>query len=100
MTIAIPATTNAASGAISAGRTTSVITACHLTAALPRAAIVAPTIPPISAWDELDGRPYDHVIRFHAIAATSAAKTIVSLTRAASTMPVAMVAATFSEMNA
>ena len=39
-------------------------------------------------------------MRFQTIAPTSPAKAIDSVTRAASTMPVATVAATFSEMNA
>src|SRR5438270_13470402 len=66
----------------------------------PTAASRAPTTPPIRACDELDGRPKYQVIRFHAIAPTSPANAIVSVTFAAEMMPVAIVAATFSEMNA
>ena len=44
-------------GATSAGSTTFVTSPWTLTAWVPAAAIVAPTIPPISACDELDGRP-------------------------------------------
>ena len=40
------------------------------------------------------------MIRFQTIAPTSPANTIVSVTCAGSTIPVAIVAATFSEMNA
>ena len=39
------------------------------------AASAAPTSPPISACDDDDGSPKYQVIRFHAIAPTSAAKT-------------------------
>jgi hypothetical protein len=57
---------------------------------------MAPVTPPIRACDELEGRPWAHVIRFQAIAPTRPAKAISSVTCAASMMPVAMVAATFS----
>ena len=40
---------------------------------IPAAAMAAPAIDPISAWEELLGIPKYHVIRFHAMAATSAA---------------------------
>ena len=39
------------------------------TAAVPDAASAAPTMPPISAWLELEGSPRSQVTRFHAIAA-------------------------------
>src|SRR4051812_23423106 len=71
-----------------------------LTALVPSAANAAPTTPPISACDELDGRPKYHVARFHAIAPISPAKTIVGVMKSASTIPFATVAATASEMNA
>ena len=71
-----------------------------ITACVPSAASAAPTTPPISACDELDGRPYHQVIRFHAIAPIRPANTIVGVIRSASTMPLATVAATSSEMNA
>src|SRR4051794_17505526 len=38
----------------------------------------APTSPPMSACDDDDGRPKYHVMRFHAIAPTMAAKTTTS----------------------
>src|SRR5215469_14472918 len=48
---------------------------CHqITAAklLAEAAIAAPTRAPTSAWLELDGSPNHQVMRFHAVAASSA----------------------------
>src|SRR4029079_6651018 len=66
----------------------------------PLATNAAPTTPPISACEELDGSPSHHVARFHAIAPMSPAKTTVVVIAAGSTMPLATVAATFSEMNA
>src|SRR4051812_30197924 len=71
-----------------------------LTALVPSAANAAPTTPPISACDELDGRPKYHVARFHAIAPIRPANTIVGVMKSASTIPLATVAATASEMNA
>ena len=56
-TIAIPATRNAPIGAISAGITTLVTSPTPLTPLLPTATSMAPTTPPISACEELDGRP-------------------------------------------
>src|SRR3954471_13392299 len=66
----------------------------------PPAASVAPTIPPIRACDEDEGRPNHQVVRFHAIAPTSPANTVSSVTDADSTIPVAIVAATASDRNA
>src|SRR5919198_1287137 len=59
-----------------------------------------PTGPPISACDELDGRPKYHVARFQAMAPMRPAKTTVVVTASESTMPLPTVAATFSEMKA
>src|ERR1035437_3462067 len=42
---------------------------------------VAPQRPPISAWLELEGRPSHHVNRFQAIAASSAASSVVAVTK-------------------
>ena len=68
----------------------------------PSATNTAPTIPPISACDELDGSPKYHVIRFQAIAPTRPANTARSPTEFActDTTSFATVAATSSEMNA
>ena len=71
-----------------------------LTAEVPTAAITAPTIPPISACEELDGRPKYQVIRFQAIAPTRPAKMTVGVIAVASTMSSAIVAATWIEMKA
>src|ERR1700759_4409617 len=71
-----------------------------LTADQPLAATTDPTRPPISACEELDGRPKYHVITFQAIAPTSPQNTTVVVTASVSTKPLAIVVATFSEMNA
>ena len=70
------------------------------TAEAPTAANAAPTIPPISAWEELEGSPKYQVIRFQAIAPTRPAKITVGVIAVAWTMSSAMVAATSIEMNA
>ena len=67
---------------------------------MPLAAIIAPTTPPISACEELEGRPKYHVARFHVLAPIRPAKTIGIVIAPALTMPVPIVAATLSEMNA
>ena len=66
----------------------------------PAAAIAEPTMPPMSAWLELEGRPRYQVIRFQVIAPTSPASTTSSVTASASTIPVATVAATLKETKA
>src|SRR3954451_9295685 len=71
-----------------------------LTAADPSATNAEPTTPPISACDDDDGRPKYHVARFHAIAPTRPENTIAGVISAALTIPVAIVAATSSEMKA
>src|SRR4051794_6510225 len=98
--IAIPATANARTGAISAGTTTLPSSPSPFTAFEPSAANAAPTTPPIRACDELEGSPKYHVARFQAIAPIRPANTIVGVMKSASTMPFATVAATASEMNA
>ena len=70
------------------------------TAGGPAATKAEPTMPPIRACEEEAGSPKYQVARFHAIAPTSPANTIAGVTRLASTMPVAMVAATCSERKA
>src|SRR3954452_5885216 len=72
----------------------------QLIASVPCAASIDPTTPPMSACEELEGRPAHQVTRFHTIAPTSPAKTTVSVIDPASTMPPAIVAATWSERNA
>src|SRR3954449_2051276 len=67
---------------------------------VPPDASVAPTIPPISACEDDEGSPSHHVARFQAIAPTSPAKTVNSVTDADSTIPDAIVAATASDRKA
>src|SRR3954466_1471996 len=98
--MAMPAVANASTGAMSAGTMTFDSRPSPSTALVPAAAMVLPTRPPISACDELDGRPKYQVIRFQAIAPTRPAKTIVIVMSSALTIPLATVAATFSETNA
>src|SRR3954451_14907558 len=98
--MAMPAVANASTGAMSAGTMTFDSSPSPSTALVPAAAMVLPTRTPISACDELDGRPKYQVIRFQAIAPTRPAKTIVIVMSSALTIPLATVAATFRERNA
>src|SRR3954453_13006267 len=100
MRMVSPATVKASTGASSPGTSTFSTKPSPWIALGPSATNAAPTTPPISACDELDGRPSHQVARFHAIAPISPANTTVVVIAAASTMPLATVAATFSEMNA
>ena len=72
----------------------------QLTYEAPDAEIVAPTMPPISAWLELDGSPTSQVTRFHVIAPTSPAITTSSVIASWSTIPFAIVAATATDTKA
>ena len=67
---------------------------------MPSAASVAPTVPPISACEELEGRPKYQVTRFQAIAPISPANTIVVEDAPASTIPCPTVVATLIETKA
>src|SRR5919204_5909676 len=96
----MPPTVKASSGATTPGTITFSTRPSPCTAFAPSAAKAAPTRPPISACDELDGRPKYHVARFQAIAPMSPAKTTVVVAAPDSTIPLPTVAATFSEMNA
>src|SRR5918992_6399850 len=98
--IDMPPTRNASSGATSAGTTTLSTMPEPNTASAPSATNAEPTTPPISACDDDDGRPKYHVSRFQKIAPTRPAKTIVGVTRSASTIPFATVAATSSDRKA
>src|SRR4051794_39790563 len=98
--IARPATAKARMGAISAGTTTLPSRPSPSIADAPSATNAAPTTPPISACEELAGRPKYHVRRFHPIAPISPANTIVIVIASELTMPLATVAATSCEMNA
>src|SRR5215216_2257611 len=100
MLIPITPTTKATNGAMTAGISTLPSTPSPNTASAPPAAKAAPTTPPISAWDELDGRPKYQVARFQKIAPINPAKTTVGVITLASTTSFATVAATAREMNA
>src|SRR4051812_28351926 len=88
----------ASTGATSAGIATFSTRPDQITS--PPEASVAPTIPPISACDDEEGSPSHHVARFQAIAPIRPAKTVSSVTDPASTIPLAIVAATASDRNA
>jgi len=60
----------------------------------PLPAIAAPTNPPTSVWDELEGSHHHHVIRFHTIAAVTAAAIKFRVTISASITPFPIVLAT------
>ncbi|GAA0983685.1 hypothetical protein GCM10009555_055990 [Acrocarpospora macrocephala] len=94
------ATTIAVSGASTAGISTCETSSFPLTAEAPAAISVAPTTPPISACDELDGIPKYQVNRFQASPPINPANTTVSVIAPVSTIPVAIVAATFNDRNA
>ncbi len=75
--MAIPAVRKATSGATTAGTISFESRPLPFTAENPTAAMTAPTSPPISACDELEGSPKYQVIRFQAMAPIRAAKTTV-----------------------
>src|SRR5438067_5592653 len=77
-----------------AGKATLCTTPCHSTPFDPDWTSAAPIRPPISACEELDGRPRHHVRRFHAIAPSSAASTVFSVARPVSMIPLPTVFAT------
>src|SRR3954454_5692761 len=95
-----PAAASASTGATSAGTMTFSTSPLQSTAEPPWAASVAPTIPPISACDDEEGRPNHQVARFQAIAPIRPANTVSSVIVPASTIPLAIVAATCSDRNA
>src|SRR5881398_2717645 len=88
------AAANAIAGAASAGITTLCAILCQRTPFEPDWTSAAPTRPPISACEELDGRPNHHVRRFHAIAPKSAASNVCCVARFASISPFATFFAT------
>src|SRR5919197_510355 len=85
---------NAIAGAASAGITTLCASPCQRTPFSPDCTSAAPTSPPISACDELEGRPNHQVSRFQAIAPSSAANTVCCVARFASIRPFATFFAT------
>src|SRR3990170_7303301 len=59
----------------------------HTSAAKPPRASAAPAKPPMRAWDDDDGMPKNHVMRFHAMAPISAAAITLGVTIAGTTKP-------------
>src|SRR3954462_14352054 len=90
----------AITGESTAGSTTLDTRPCHFTAENPAAASVAPTTPPISACDELDGMPRYQVARFQKMPPARPANTTVSVTPVEFTSPLAIVAATLNDRKA
>jgi len=76
------------------------LTPVHSTPASPDCAIAGPISPPISACDELDGRPDHHVTGFQVIAPTNAANTVFVVARFVSMIPLPTVFATAVVTNA
>ena len=62
----------------------------------PALATAAPTNPPTSVCDELEGKPHHHVNKFHVIAAIKPAKITCRLITSGSTVPLPIVVATES----
>src|SRR5689334_12476277 len=100
MLIATTPTPKATTGATIAGISTFPTIPEVKIASAPWAMKALPTTPPISACEELDGRPKYQVVRFQAIAPTKPANTTVGVITSALTTSLATVAATASEMNA
>src|SRR3954447_1161382 len=94
------AAANAIAGAHTAGISTLCTIPCHSTRAAPDCTSAAPMRPPISAWDDDDGRPSHHVSRFHTIAPVTAASTVRGVARLVSMIPWPTVFATAVVTNA
>ncbi len=75
-------------------KATILVKPAHTRAPVPPLAIAAPTMPPISACDELDGMPNYQVSRFQLMAPINAPKTTWWSTTPGWTMPLPTVAAT------
>jgi hypothetical protein len=72
------------------------ITPAKTTVPQPELATAAPTNPPTRVCDELEGRPYHQVSRFHKIAAITAAAITLRLITSGFITPFPIVEATFS----
>ena len=70
------------------------------TTSIPAFTIEAPSNPPISACDELDGSPSHHVNKFHITAAKSAQNITVKVIKSAFTIPDPIVFATWVPVSA
>src|ERR687884_205534 len=88
------AAAKAIAGAASAGMTTLCAIPCQSTPFEPDWTSAAPTRPPISACEELEGRPNHQVRRFQAIAPKRAAISVCCVARFASMSPLATFFAT------
>ena len=100
MKTAIAAQAAATMGAMSAGMSTLPKMPDHFTEELPAWTSMAPTTPPMRAWLELEGVPRYHVTTFQRIAPIRPANTTFKVTKLASTIPLAMVAATDNDKKA
>ncbi len=87
-------------GEVTSGISTLVTTPSHLTAPVPTAAIVAPSSPPMRAWELELGRPCHQVRRFQAMAPRRALATMSCVVVCSSTSPAPMVLATAVPANA
>src|SRR5256714_5248073 len=94
------AAAKAIAGAASAGMTTLCAIPCQSTPFEPDWTSAAPTRPPISACDELDGSSNHQVSRFQVIAPKSAAISVCCVARCASMSPLATFFATAVVTNA
>jgi hypothetical protein len=74
---------------------TILITPAIITESIPELATAAPTSPPTRVCDELEGIPYHQVIRFHVIAARTAAAITVRFITSGFITPLPIVVATF-----
>ena len=82
------------SGEAAAGMITFSHRPCHSTPFVPACTSAAPHRPPTRACVEIEGRPSHHVMRFHAIAPSSAARRTWFVTRLVSISPFPTVFAT------
>src|SRR5919202_1819406 len=94
------AAANGIAGGASAWMPTFCAIPCQSTPFEPDCASAAPTRPPISACEELDGRPSHQVRRFQAIAPARAATSVCCVARFASMSPLATFFATAVVTNA
>src|SRR5437764_3385788 len=88
------------SGETAAGTSTFSTILAKCTDPAPAETQVAPIKPPNRACDELDGKPPNHVTKFHTIAPTSPPNTIAGPILASSTNPLEIVLATSTDSKA
>ena len=100
ITISRKAPVKPTAGETAPGITTFSQTPCHCTPLDPDCTSAAPTRPPMRACVELDGRPSHQVRRFQTMAPISAARTVFSVARPVSMIPLPTVFATAVVTNA